>query len=412
MATLNRFIRNIANQSAASAVVGVVTFGLQILLARKLGPAAFGVYGIAASIAGIVFILQDGGFRTLLYRETTHPTRSLPAYQAIFSYALGWNILASGCLATLALAGASLLGAITAGAVAILIATNLARVVSLDISSLLRAEGLFASEARWQITNRTSIALVMIIAIALSDNLILILAVGAVVQFCNLLLPLPRRLLRSPKFELNHDLLRVCATLVTIDMVTALYFRSDVLIMAAFGHSKEEIGVYAALTRIIEAYIFVVAPAAVIFFRSARLGARDGRRPAKTLWRLIAAIAVPTLVLLAFTVQYHDWIIGLIFGRQFSSGSPYLAWLIAACCAAAPNALLGQALLAYNRDKYFLAAVIGALAVNLPMNLVLIPISGAMGAAQATFATEFSLMLFLTAALYAPMKGATATGSK
>jgi O-antigen/teichoic acid export membrane protein len=211
-------------------------------------------------------------------------------------------------------------------------------------------------------------------------------------------------MLSTPKFKWNSDIFRICAALVAIDLVTALYFRSDVLIMAALGRSKEEIGIYSALTRIIEAYIFLVAPVAVTFFRSARMGLNDQKSTARTLWRLSAIVGAPTLVLLALTTEYNDWMVHLIFGSQFQSGATYLAWLIAACCATAPNALLGQCLLASNRERYFLSAVLGALAVNLSLNMTLIATRGATGAAQATFATELSLLFFLTIAFYAPMR--------
>ena len=109
-------------------------------------------------------------------------------------------------------------------------------------------------------------------------------------------------------------------------------------------------------------------------------------------------------ILLILTTQYNDWMVQVIFGAPYQSGAAYLPWLIAACCAAAPNALLGQVLLASNRERYFLLAVIGALVVNLTLNTILIATRGAAGAAMATFATESSLLLFLTIAFYAPMK--------
>ena len=403
MVVLNKIAQSFASQSAASIVVGAITFILQITLARQLGPDSFGTYGIAASIAGIGFIFQDGGFRSLLYREATHPTQGLPDYLTLFSRALGWNILASGFLLVLAIGG-TLYSAIIGIAVAIMVVTNMGRIVSLDISSLMRANDQFTAEAKWQVKNRLSVNLLMIVAAFLSNNLIVILACGAVAQLGNLLLSTVRAVLRVPKFAWNTDIFRICATLVAIDLVTALYFRSDVLIMAALGRTREEIGIYAALSRIIEAYIFIVAPMATIFFRSARLKIANRQATGRILWLLSTITAVPTLIVLVLSMHYEEWMIRLIFGTSYQSGAAYLPWVIAACCAAAPNALLGQVLLANNRERYFLLAVIGALIVNLTLNTILIATRGAAGAAMATFATEASLLLFLAAAFYAPMK--------
>ena len=396
-------VRNLATQSTAALVVGAATFGLQILMARQFGPETFSVYGIAMSVSGIAFIFQDGGFRALLYREATHPTPGLPPPYNLLSRALGWNLLMSAGLTLFAIGSAAMTGITTAAAVTLLILTNTGRIITLDISSLLRADGRFARDARWQVGNRVTVGLLMLLALLVADELIVVLVAGAVAQAAMLVLPTVRERLRRPALQLGDQVFRTCATLSAIDLITALYFRSDVVMLAALGRSGSEIGIYAAQTRIVEAYIFMVAPIAMLLFRFARLRVDDRRATARIMWFLITLLLLPSLGLLIITLVYREPIVQLIFGMQYVSGAEYLPWLIAACCAAAPNALLGQLLLASNRESYFLAAVIGALAVNLSFNAVLIPLSGAAGAAQATFVTEFGLSLFLIVALYAPI---------
>ncbi|MFL9501567.1 oligosaccharide flippase family protein [Rhodopseudomonas palustris] len=401
-----RFAVNLVYQLTAAAAVGAASIGVQVILARQLGPDVFGIYGIAASVAGIAFILQDGGFRTLIYREATHATPGLPDHAAILASAFGWNILASVALLSLAIAGFMSFGTVLGGAICIMILTNLGRALTLNLSSLMRARDLFSTEAGWQIIARVWVAALMLAAMVLTGDLLVILAAGAVGQFAVLSLPMPRQMLPRPRFAYDSTVLRVCATLVAIDLVTALYFRSDVLLMAAFGRGNDEIGIYAALTRMIEAYIFVVAPVATIFFRLARLGNSDHHSINGVLWLLIAMIAGPALVLLALTIYHHESMVVAIFGAKYQSGATYLPWLIAASCCAGPNALLGQVMLARNRDILFLASTMGALIVNLSFNVSLVPAYGALGAALATFATEFSLTLMLIASLYLSPRGA------
>lgn len=64
-------LRFLSAQWAATAYVGVVSLGLNFLVARLLGPALFGDYGVAFAAGTMLGIFPDGGFKTLLVRERT-----------------------------------------------------------------------------------------------------------------------------------------------------------------------------------------------------------------------------------------------------------------------------------------------------------------------------------------------------
>lgn len=402
-----RFTKGFLAQTIATALTGIATLLVQLVLARQLGPSTFAVFGVATSIAAVAFILQDGGFRVLLYREATHPTVGFPEHGEILSRALGWNLVTSTVLVGAALGGLTLYSALLAVTVALLVATNFGRIISSDLSALMRARSLFVAEARWQILNRILVGASIVVAVTLTDNLIVALAAGAIAQVGILFLHLPRRMLRNSSPGFDFHLLRACLILVAIDLGTALYFRSDVLLLAAYGRPAEEIGIYAAMMRIVDAYIFGLTPLATLFFRYSRLAAMGGR-PAYGLGLLIVIVEIFTLIILVVAGKYHDAIVDGLFGTSYRAGAAYLPWLIAACCAAGPNALLGQALLANNREGSLLAAVGATLIVNFCMNVSLVPNSGAEGAAKATFATELALTLCLCIALLRPSRSTKA----
>jgi O-antigen/teichoic acid export membrane protein len=396
---MTRLASQVISQWMATALVGAATLILQIVMARQLGPFTFGLYGTVAAIGSILVIVQDGGFRSLLYREATHQTAGFPPNQTLLSYALGWN-LAATVVALLLCGAAATTDATLSLTLAIVIVANLGRVTTINISSLMRAAGRFVDEARWQVTSRLLTALSMIAVAFMTGNLIKVLIAGAIAQFILLTLPMARLGLSTPRFTIRKIVLRTCVTLVAVDLVTALYFRSDVLILAAFGYARDDIGVYVAMTRSVEAVVFFSAPVAVMFFRSARLVASDTKLLARRIWLLTALFEVPLVAVLALCASYGDYLIELVYGQAYRSGNAYLPWLIAACFAVVPNALLGQALLARNREGYFLAATVGALIVNLVANFTLVPSRGVFGAAQSTVATEYSLLVLLTVAFY------------
>ncbi|MDD5277955.1 MAG: oligosaccharide flippase family protein, partial [Methylovulum sp.] len=63
------FFRFLGAQWLAISYIGLVSFGLSILVARTLGPDLFGVYAVALSLGSLAAILMDGGFSKLLQRE-------------------------------------------------------------------------------------------------------------------------------------------------------------------------------------------------------------------------------------------------------------------------------------------------------------------------------------------------------
>jgi len=58
-------------QWLATLFVGAVSILLVFFLARTLGTSQFGKYNYILSIASLYLIIQDGGYRTLIFREFT-----------------------------------------------------------------------------------------------------------------------------------------------------------------------------------------------------------------------------------------------------------------------------------------------------------------------------------------------------
>ncbi|SVE60359.1 uncharacterized protein METZ01_LOCUS513213, partial [marine metagenome] len=61
-------------QWLASVYGAIVSILLIFLFARLLGPETFGKYNYLLTLASLYAIIQDGGFRTLIFRELTSPT--------------------------------------------------------------------------------------------------------------------------------------------------------------------------------------------------------------------------------------------------------------------------------------------------------------------------------------------------
>jgi len=60
--------KSFSTQWLASAYGATVSILLTFLFARLLGPKIFGSYNYLLTLASLYAILQDGGFRTLIFR--------------------------------------------------------------------------------------------------------------------------------------------------------------------------------------------------------------------------------------------------------------------------------------------------------------------------------------------------------
>ena len=74
--------RSLRVQWLATVYVAAVSMLITFFLARTLGPEIFGRYSYIITLAALFAILQDGGFRTLLFRELT--SSSLPVKAEFF----------------------------------------------------------------------------------------------------------------------------------------------------------------------------------------------------------------------------------------------------------------------------------------------------------------------------------------
>ena len=89
-----------------------------------------------------------------------------------------------------------------------------------------------------------------------------------------------------------------------------------------------------------------------------------------------------------------DQFVPLFYGDGYEKCITIYAWLMPSCIFLAfANVLRTQILLPQKRDKEYIASLMTGAAVNIVFNLILIPISGSIGAAIATLVAEGSVWL-------------------
>ena len=178
--------RSFSLQWIASAYSAAISILLTFLYARLLGPETFGNYNYLLTLASLYALLQDGGFRTLIFRELTSPSfQNLKDH--LVSTALGNNFLITiiGILLILVIPiKDSFLLALA------ILSFGLVTTVTI-FSSEFKGKGKFATDAQWRIISRTLGAIGSVVCISLFSPTIQWVFGGAIIGYSIALISRP-----------------------------------------------------------------------------------------------------------------------------------------------------------------------------------------------------------------------------
>lgn len=393
------------SQWFATFYTAAVSLGLTFLLGRVLGPEGFGGYSYVLTLASLFLIVQDGGFKSLLFREKTLVSPQIAEYNnSLFSWALGHMVMIS-------LAGAFFVLVLPlqyrAGIFAALVCFGLQAVAGF-VSSDLRARGLFARDGLWQVAVRTFGALGILAAVFLLQPLLPWTifsgwALGLV--FCLFLSPVP---IARPSFHgfQIRDIRRTCLGFMAIGAATTIYYRCDIILLELLTGDQAQVGYYAAAYRFLDGIVLMAVPLSTIWFRKLRLVWNQEEVFKGNLVVMVLIMLAAAIVILLAGLSFGKEIVFITFGDGYGSSARLLPWILSALIFVLPNGILTQAAIARNRERlYAICAATGAV-FNIGLNLILIPRFGGMGAAWATIATE----LFLTVGLVFGLRRKTGKG--
>ena len=378
-------------QWLASAYGAIVSILLTFLFGRLLGPEVFGNYSYLLTLGSLYAIIQDGGFRTLIFRELTSPTFQ-QIKVSLVSLSLGHNILVTttGVLILLALPLNDrfllILAIISFGLVT----------TSTFFSSQLKGQGQFAEEAQWRVTTRTLGALSVLFFIFIFAPTIELILGGTIVGYGIALALRPRTCKLKVFFQkLDPVVYKSLASLLIIDIATLIYFKIDIVMLRHLGSGLEEIGYYAAGSRLIEGLIFMHLPFATVLFREMRTRASYPKKFTPYILKLFLLGSSSPIIIVPIGWFFSKQILRVCYGADFINAFPLLNLLLISFFVMIPNLVLTQATLAIDREYFYAKITCVAAVTNICLNLYLIPAMGAKGAAIGTISTEVLLLLLI-----------------
>ncbi len=404
-----RAARNVAAIVAGELVGKAATLLFTIVGARELGPTSFGSLSYALAFGLLLSTLVGWGFDAEQIRRASADRQDLGA---VLAQGL---VLRTVHAVPVVLVGV-LLGVLTrpsAPAAAALVLVLLA-----SVSDSYGDAGRSAATAIEQlggtvvalVTQRISASVLAVAVLAAGGGLVAVAAMyllsSLLGQLCLALIL--RRLGVRPRWSAVDraalmDMWRRTFLLGVDAVLSTALFRLDALMLGALSGDRE-VATYSVAYRLMETVLFVNWAVSRSLF-PAMVRAEKGQpllRVAETAVSIAGAVLVPYGVLVAVD---GDGLLQLLFGASYGHDSFVALQLLAFAPVAFGVSYFGSFLLVVQQRKVrLLLTTVAAVVLNAALNLVLIPMVGARGAAAAT-TVSYALQAVFTIALVAPHNG-------
>jgi O-antigen/teichoic acid export membrane protein len=386
-------------------------FATQVLIVRHLSKADFGVFAYALSIVAMGQSIAALGIdRSVsrfipIYDERRQDAKLagslLVAAATIVVLGLGIVVVVAGLRDVLAASGPAETSA--TGATVLLIMILLAPLQALDnvliatFAAFSKSRSIFVRKHLLTPGLRLA-AVVAVIALAGDAQA---LAVGYVIGGgigVLLSLALLASILRSTGVVQRvrgtgvslpaRELFAFALPLLAMDLLFVLMNTSNVIMLGHFG-TAEDVADYRVVQPAAHLNLLIMSTFALLFTpAAARLFAREDREGMSDLyWRTSLWVAVASFPVLAVTTAFAEPLTVTIFGERYSGSATILALLSVGYYVSAALGFNGVTLRVHGLVRSVVVVSLAAAAINLALNLALIPAFGAIGAGVGTCAT-------------------------
>ncbi|MBN1596004.1 flippase [candidate division FCPU426 bacterium] len=403
---LNQTARVAKNTLATLASVGLnrlFNYFLIIYIARIWGAEAFGEYALILSTLAIFEVLADFGLETVMTKEISRNSASLPRYFGnMVCLRLIFSLLAFGSMIVfLFLLGSSgdLIGLAAVVGFSVFFTSNAKHSISI-MTAYQRME----LPALASFLTNTGRVVFSMIAIWKGAGIIWLLGIQTMTAmlyaglvYCFL------KTITQPRFEVHtrswKALLQQALPLALVQWFAIMHSRIDVVMLATL-RNQATVGFYNAAYRLMEIfYLWASLYSGVLFpVIAAYFGVQHEKLKfvyEKSLKYFIVILLPTALGCIAFAPD----IIRIIYGEKYTASVPVLQILMCILPFLSFNYVHSRYLIAMGRQKTLIIILALGTAANICLNAVFIPYYGALGAAAVTCISEFLLFILYLATL-------------
>jgi O-antigen/teichoic acid export membrane protein len=393
-------VRRVATSTAFGLAgrVGVLLLGLAsiAITTRYLGPDLYGRFALALSFVALFGVLADAGLTTIIVRELAQkPERTASVLGSALALRSGLAVAAAAAAALVALAMPYptdvRVAVVIAGIPLICGLLNSAFVAVLQ--SDLRAGRIAIADVAGRTAALAAVALVAALDLGFYA-VVLAAGVGAAVTLALTSLLARAWLPARPQAD-RATMRRLLVAAAPLGLALALneaYFRADALIIS-LSRPFEELGQYALAWRVGE--LTATLPAAFlvsVFPLLARYVAERDSRMGLALRTAGDVLIYMGTAIAAGGALVAPEIARALGGEQFEAAATPLRILLVAAAIGFVNGLYGHALIARNLQLAALWLNVLALALNVGLNIALVPAHGVEAAAWTALGCELVLL--------------------
>lgn len=384
-----RMLRNTVLLFGTRVAILLLAFVLNVAIARALGPEGLGSYGLMVVLA---YVFQTSSALGLTYVLPRELGRRPHDAKLLFDAALAVAMPAAAVFAC----GLAVSARLLHYDAELVHALDLVGLSLLPGALSQLGEGLFVSRGEGEacviVTTVENVfrCVVSLAALGLGHGLVALAwtyLASRVIGFATTLWLMRGRLPAMDESALPatiRELARGLPTFAALYVLVALFFKGDMIVLSLL-RPRGEVGIYTAGYRLFDVACLVPSTASsVVYPVLSRMRHQHAGSEAPLTNSSLGALLVAVLpIVLVMSLGAHA-IVSILYGDAFAATVPVLAILPWALIPYAADTLLGHAMLAADRQRDDVKLVGTGVLTNLAVNLVLIPLWGAKGAAIAS----------------------------
>lgn len=382
---MKKMFLDIFFQQFSVAVSAVILLVFHFFIGRFGGTQVYGEFSFIMAVLSFYAILMDGGFKTLIFRESVGGSVKQLKRNA-FSYSF---LTASAGIAIFTfIFGSFGLSLVSVLFFFLFVFINM-------IFAEIKGKGNFRLEGFLNVCLRLLQLVSVVLIIKFISPFSIFTAMS--LSFVIFILFIYKRVGLKEwlgGFNIDFGILKLAFPFIVIDFLTSIYFRIDIIIIN-YLLDKNSVALYSSAYKFVEGLILIFTPVTLVIFRKFREKHLGGERQKSLIFATLGLSFVFSVICILFFMKFGDNIMLLTFGKEYVSAVPVLLVLGFSLIFVFPNGFLTQFAIAANRERYYALTVTAVTFVNILLNIILIPSLGINGAAYATIASEMILFLFL-----------------
>lgn len=379
-----------------------------ILLIRHLGPEDFGIYAFGLSFVGVVGVIPRLGMNKIVVRMLQESGKDAGR---ILGTATALRLPVAAVCYGLCLVAAFLtpightsVARLVIGVLGLRLFADTSRVVEWWFEAQIRQKYVvWARNAGLWV-----LAVAQVVLVVLGADVVAFATAFAAAGFLTALLHAGVWLKWGPsdtRWDVDlssaRKLLAESWPMLVHAGATIVYLKVDQVMLGTMT-SSDEVGIYASAARLSEFWLIVPSAIAVsVFPRIVQLMRGDRPSPdlGTKLQRFYDTMAVQAVIVCIVILVGAAFLVDVLYGEAYAGAAKVLQIHVVSLIFLSCEKAGSKELIARGLQRYLMVTALTGAAINVGLNLILIPVSGAVGAAVAT-SVSYAFSGFLAFAIW------------